>query len=85
MLDAATGLCRGVAFVNYCDADAAARAAGAMNNAIVGGRRLHVAVQAPRRGGGGAHGSAHGSAHGAPGGAPDGGDGGGAAAGAAAQ
>jgi RNA recognition motif-containing protein len=48
MLDEATGLCKGVGFVNYCDPEGAARAAAAMNNAAVGDRRLHVAVQAPR-------------------------------------
>jgi RNA recognition motif-containing protein len=48
MTDESTGLCKGVGFVNYCEADGAARAARAMNNALVGDRRLHVAVQAPR-------------------------------------
>ncbi|KAI8467196.1 MAG: HAD-like domain-containing protein [Monoraphidium minutum] len=49
MLDDATGLCKGVGFVNYCEPEGAARAVGAMNNALVGSRRLDVAVQAPRR------------------------------------
>ncbi len=52
MLDDVTGLCKGVGFVNYCDADGGARAVRAMNGALVGDRRLHVALQAPRGGGG---------------------------------
>lgn len=48
MVDEATGACKGVGFVNYCDPDGAACAAAVMNNALVGERRLHVAVQAPR-------------------------------------
>jgi RNA recognition motif-containing protein len=59
MTDEATGLCRGVGFVNYCDADGAARAARAMNDVLVGDRRLRVSVQAPR-------GPAHGHGAGPP-------------------
>ncbi|KAI8472332.1 MAG: hypothetical protein J3K34DRAFT_503931 [Monoraphidium minutum] len=52
----ATGLCKGVGFVNYLEAEAALRAVRGMNNIVVGSKRLHVAVQVARdgaRGGGG--------------------------------
>jgi RNA recognition motif-containing protein len=50
MLDDVTGLCKGVGFVNYCDPAGAARAVAGMNNIVIGDRRLHVTVQAPRGG-----------------------------------
>lgn len=50
MLDDITGLCKGVGFVNYLDPESALRAVSAMNNVVIGEKRLHVAVQVPRGG-----------------------------------
>jgi polyadenylate-binding protein len=42
------GRCKGVGFVNFGDADAAARAVQHMNGAAIGDRRLFVALQTHR-------------------------------------